>query len=37
MQWLKDNMEAIDWTECPILKNEIEAYKQFGLDDEIPF
>jgi hypothetical protein len=29
MQWLKDNAEAIDWTACPILREEVMKYDPF--------
>jgi len=34
MLWLKQNAEAIDWSDCPALRREVFAYDAFGTDDE---
>jgi hypothetical protein len=33
LEWLKQNMEAIDWVECPSLQRKVTSHNEFGADD----
>ena len=36
MQWLKDYAEAIDWTSCPFLREQVRNYDPFAPEKVLP-